>query len=227
MVLTAVTVLMGIGPGPALSLVMTIDAIEDAGQFPGQEAYLKFVYLLGEFPVTTSKAPSQWYSRVPVDQFASDHGIPGDWELQSAGNIWSSDKIVGEALNNLSAGIYRVSGLDGAFMYDSFNWSDYKGQWWWQLHIQSSMLPLSLMLGDTNWFSTDAEALANSFGEYLDIPVNEGGSLIFWIYDTNSIDNLGSLTFNVVLIPEPSTIILVGTGLLLLLRRYRKYISAH
>lgn len=230
-----VTALMGTGPGSAFCLTMKIDAIEDAGQFPGLGAYLRFVYtspnMSGSVAIPDTDPP--WTSRDSADEFANifaeDHGITKDdnykWYFESAGNIWSSDLFVGDSLTNLTAGVYRVSVLDGAFMYDNFNWSDYAGQWWWQLHVQSSMSPLSLMLGDTQGFGSSAEALENSFGEYLDIPVNGGGSLTFWIWDTNSIDNSGSLTFNVVLIPEPSTLLLVGTGLLFLPRRFRRSLN--
>jgi hypothetical protein len=221
-----VIVSMGIVQGSPLDIQMTIDAIDDAGQYPTQDAYLKFVYPSGETPITTDVVHDRWESRVPVDKFASDNKIPDDWHLESAGNIWSPDNdyIVGDALINLPAGIYRVSVVDGAFMYDSFDWSPYEGQWWWQLNIQSSMLPESIILGDTKGFPSAQSALANSFLKYLDVPVNEGGSLNFWVWDWNSIDNSGSLTFDVATapIPEPSTLILTGTGLFFLVRRLRR-----
>lgn len=208
----------------AFGLQMTIGAVDDAGQFPGQDAYVKFVYDGNkEFPVTASDA-TQFTSKEAVISYADSKGIT-NFLLESAGNILSpgNDFIVGDALTNLPAGIYRISVVSGAFTYDSFGWSDYD-EWWWQLSIQSSMLPLSVILGDTQSFLDAASALANSFGRYIDIPVNEGGSLIFWIWDWNSFDNAGSLTFDVALapVPEPSTFIFVGTGLLLLAGRFRK-----
>lgn len=215
---------MGILQSPALGVQMTIEAIDDSGLYPGEAAYLKFVYSGGEYPVTTAMVPNPWTSKQEVDDYGNLKEII-DWQLNSASNIWSSDLIVGDALTGLQAGVYRVSVVSGAFMYDSFDWSDYKDQWWWQLHIQSSMEPASVILGDTNPFGSAASALANSLGKYLDIPVNEGGSLIFWIWDWNSIDNLGSLTFDVTPIPEPSTLILAGTGLLFLAGRFRRSIT--
>ena len=218
---------MGVLQSPALGIQMTIDAIDDAGQFPGENAYVKFVYGVDkkELPVTTNDVSQPWTSKQEVIDYADSKGIT-DWQLESASNIWSSDdNIVGEALNNLHEGIYRISVVGGAFMYDSFDWSDYAGLWWWQLHIQSSMLPGSfVILGDTVGFLSAQSALAYSSLKYLDVPVNEGGSLNFWIWDWNSIDNLESLTFDVAMapIPEPSTLILVGTGLFFLVRRFRR-----
>lgn len=226
----ATTALLGITPGLALSLQMTIDATDDAGQSPEQGAYLKLVYPSGPHGITTQEVPNPWTASSQVYSYASSivpQNPPEQWYLQSAGNIWSStDLLAGDALKNLAAGVYRVSVVGGAFQYDSFNWSNDQGNWWWQLHIQSSMLPGSLILGDTSPFGTAQAAFLNSSGEYIDVLVNEGGSLTFWIYDTNSIDNSGSLTFNVIPIPEPSTFILAGTGLLFLYRRFRRLLTA-
>jgi hypothetical protein len=222
----AITGLVGMAPGLAFSVQMTIDAVDDAGQSPGQGAYLKLVYPSGPHDVTNQEVSQQWTTSSQVYSYAS--GIvpqdpPEPWELQSAGNIWSpTDLVAGDTLSNLAAGVYRVSVVDGAFLYDSFNWSNYQGNWWWQLHIQSSMLPGSVILGDTNPFGSAQSAFSNSFGDYVDIPVETGGSLTFWIWDSNSIDNSGSLTFDVIPIPEPSTFILAGTGLLFLYQRFRR-----
>lgn len=225
-----VIVFLGIVKGSAFGFPMTINAINDAGESPEQDIYVKFVYDVDkkELPVTTSDVLQPWTLAQEVLDYAKSKKIT-DWQLESAGNIWSSDKIVGDSLTNLHAGIYRVSVADGAFMYDSFStypgeWSNYAGLYWWQLHIQSSMLADPVILGDTKGFSSAQSALANSSLKYLDIPVNEGGSLNFWIWDWNSIDNSGSLTFDVATapIPEPSTLILTGTGLFFLVRRLRR-----
>jgi len=232
-----VLVLLGIVKGSAFGFPMTIDAIDDAGQSPNQEAYLKFVYPSGELPITTAMVPNQWTSSSDVYSYATSHSIPVGWHLESGGNIWSSDKIVGDTLNNLNEGIYRVSVVSGAFMYDSFDegWSPFENQWRWELHIQALRALVDgeikdyfdYMLGSFDPYSTADLALQASLGKYIDVPLAEGGSLIFWIWDNPyTIDNSRSVTFSVSnvtpVIPEPSTLILVGTGLLFLVRRFRK-----
>ncbi len=54
---------------------------------------------------------------------------------------------------------------------------------------------------------------------YLDISLEEGGSLYFWIWDWNSIDNSGAISLNVTYVPEPSTFILLAIGLSCLIIR--------
>ncbi len=233
LILVTITVIGGITPGSSFSLVMTIDAIEDAGQFPGQEAYLRFKYddPPQYLPVTPLDVPSPWTLKQQVYDYADSKGIE-NWELQSAGSIWSSDSIVGDALSGLTAGVYRVSVVSGAFMYDAFGWSGYENQWRWQLHIQALRAIVDgefkdyfdYILGSTDPYDTAALALQASLGQYIDIPLAEGGGLVFWIWDNpNSIDNMGTLSFEVTLIPEPSTLILAGTGLLILRRKFRKW----
>jgi hypothetical protein len=224
---------MGVLQSPALGIQMTIDAIDDAGQEANQPAYLHFVYSSGYYEV--EPAGPQWTSRDFADNFASVNKILGLWHLESAGNIWSSDKIVGDALTGFNAGVYRISAVGGAFQYDSFDWSDVAEKWLWQLQIYA-IGDVNYTLGSDVLYDTAALALEANLGKYIDITLAKGGELIFWIADgnldetpedalhRNTIDNSGSLTFDVATapIPEPSTLILVGTGLFFLARRFRR-----
>jgi len=226
--------LIGVLQSPAFGLQMTIGGIDDAGQFAGQDAYLKFVDSDGNTLKEITKAgfPTPWTFASQV--YADAPG--GIWYLQSAGNIWSSDTIVGDTFTAPYAGVYRISPADGAFTYDSFLWSGVADKWLWELQIYVVEDDVNYTLGSKNLYDQGYLALGATLGKHIDITLVEGEKLVFWIADgsldgppneRNTIDNSGSLTFNVVLIPEPSTLILAGTGLLLLLRRYRKYISAH
>lgn len=227
--------LSGTSDHSALAYTLTVDAIDDAGLSPGQNAFARFdrENFGVELHVVPNNPPpgNQWKSADEVKSYALLEGL-SNWWLWSAGNIWSTDdKIVGESLTGLSAGTYRVSVVRGAFEYDAFDWNDtYKDKFWWQLHILG--LPngeplISKILGSTDPYLSAGEALSDNLGEYVDITLPSGGSLVFWIWDTNSLDNAGSLTFDVTPIPEPTTVILLGTGMLFLVKRFRRSSPHH
>ncbi len=206
------------------SITMTIDSRDDAGISPILPfPFVKFEYPSGVHYVPSSEGP--FNSKENVSSYADSKGITG-WTLYSSGNIWSSDQIVGDFLIGLAPGPYRVSVVSGAFMRDSFNWSNYYGSFWWELHIQvrdpsGNPIGSDYILGSNSPYSSADEALSSNLGKYYDFNLPPGGSLLFWIYDLNSIDNLGNLTFKVTLVPIPSTILLFGTGLIFFVKRIR------
>ena len=240
-----VITLIGVLQNPASGVQMTINGIDDAGQYAGQEAYVQFVDTSGNplITITTGMVPNQWISKNEVYTFASGNDTLKDkgWFLQSAGNIWSSNTIVGDTFIAPHAGVYRISPISPepgegfkAFMYDSFNWSPVEGKYLWQLQIYDDVVGgKNYTLGSDALYDTAALAFGAVLGEYIDITLTEGERLIFWIADgsltgdpsqRNTIDNAGGLTFDVAIapIPEPSTFIFIGTGLLLLAGRFRK-----
>jgi hypothetical protein len=213
----------------AYSEVITLEAREDAGLYPKENAYIGFEVTTSDGPTSSSVTTteiSQFTNSDEVYAYAGSHfSIGSTWVLQSAGNAWSStDKIVGESLENLQAGTYRITPADGAYRYDAFGWTpDCSNKYWWELHIkvQDGSSEFDYMLG-----SKDSQTMATSAfnavkDQFKDITLTEGGSLSFWIFDGNSIDNDGSLTFNVTSVPEPSTSLLLTLGLALLMWRIR------
>lgn len=210
---------------------ITLDAKDDAGQNPGESPYLYFLsgstkyYGPGTDPSWTHYNSANESDKKSVNNYAYyDAKITGSWRLESAGNIWSSDNIVGESLNNLHAGTYRISPdpNSDAYMYSFPDNKEYSGRYWWELHIEAKQGDVtSYMLGSNQSQTSADSALQAVLGQYIDISIAEGGSLSFWIWDWNSIDNSGSLKFNVTSVPEPSTLLLLSIGLFFLMRRAR------
>jgi hypothetical protein len=217
--------------GAAHGDTITIYGRADAGLFPGQAAYLSFFdatdnHLLQTVPATILV----WTASQQVYDYALSHGFT-NWFIDSAGDIWSTDPVAGASLTGLAAGTYRITPLAGAYMYDSWGWDpNYAQKYWWELHIKANqvyqngaVVPSAYyMLGSFVPYPSADSALAASLAMNLDIPLAEGGTLDFWIWDWNSIDNSGSLTFQITPVPEPSALLLVAVGLFFLAARARK-----
>ncbi len=209
-----------------------LNAMDDAGQYPDQGAYLEFNNVLDN---NANNGPV-WTTPQDVYDYAYNENLSSPWTLESAGNVWSQqDMIVGETLLNLHSGTYRISPLNiiyQALVRDNFGWSDSNGLWWWEMEIQARNVYVNgqhedywdYKLGSSSPYPSAQAALAAAIGQYIDVTLAEGGSLIFWIFDSNSIDNSGGLSVNVSAVPAPSAILLFGTGLIALplFRRYRK-----
>jgi hypothetical protein len=218
----------GIPPEAARAIQITVDAVTDAGQYPGETAYRAFVdkdthAVLYEVPDTVPR----WSSLQDVLDFAGNEGL-ANWLLFSSGDNsdGSPDANVGFSLTGLEAGVYRITVSSGAFTYDSFNWKDENGndsqyfnQWLWGLNVRTydsnNNVGADYTLGSFAYYGSQSEALAHNLGRSIDIS-STGGSLSFWIDDWNSIDNAGSLTFVVTPVPEPATMLLLTLGLVFL-----------
>jgi hypothetical protein len=229
MMILFVLLSLGVTNGLAYGTLITLDAIKDAGLSPGQTPYLRFVdnssgevlYDAAQYSDFLTINPTRWPSSKEVIAFANTKANWGTaWRLESVGDFWSPGKNVGVTLDGLNAGNYRISDLIGFFQYDSFEWGSPDDQ-----------QPLWKMMIRSQWVGNAGRPVTNEYtlGPYspsvgslssihLDIPLEEGGSLSFWIPDWNSIDNSGSISFNV---PEPSTFLLLTIGIALLIRRTR------
>ena len=215
---------------------INLDGIEDSGISPGLSAYLRFTRS-GYPDININKnSTTQFTTSTEIYDYAADTLHISDWVLESAGNIWSNvDLIVGETLD-LSAGTYRISPTIGeynAYEYDSFDWDDaYKNLYWWNLYITAQNVYVSdtvaaegyYELGSRDGKATADKAFNDVYGSYRDIHLAEGGSLTFYIWDWNSIDNSGGLSFKVEAVPLPPTLILMlsGFGLIIIRDSYQR-----
>ena len=269
----AILILICIAPGSvsAYSTLITLDGKDDAGIYPGQNPiFTRFVETNNSLNVLremssaeerlTYATLSPSYSAQNAYYYAWQQGI-SDWTLESAGNIWSSDSIVGESVSGLSAGTYRISPASGAYMYvdDAFEWGGgYQHKYWWKVFVIATdnagynhdnpgeargfifgpggvqELAVSSLIATPaayDWYTQHADfsgannsptdAFSAVQNLHMDIPLEEGGALYFWIWDWNSLDNSGAISLNVESVPEPSTLVLLTVGLLFLIRRNR------
>jgi hypothetical protein len=234
--MTMIFVLLSVGVthNMAFGVPITIDAIEDAGQYLGETAYLQIVDTTSHS--VSASDTTKWNSVSDVNTYATAIGLAYWLRVESAGNIWSSDQIVGDTLSGLHAGTYRITPIGGAFERDSFAWSEWQG-WWWEMHVKATGDSTDYILGappsgsSNGGYATSEEAFDAARGYYLDFDIAEGDSLYFWIQDYdflnsygNTIDNSGGLTFEVTKIPEPATMLLLGLGLMGIpgIRRFMK-----
>jgi len=216
---------LAISAGIACAAILTVEGKEDAGLDSGVAAFARFVEAANPSNIFLTVLPTDPPFSSAADAIAFAQGITQPWYLQSVGNIWSpTDQVVGESLSGLDAGTYRIAPTAGAYMYDSWGWDPVSSnQYWWQLMIRADdysngqlVNSVYTMLGSTTGYASAGAAFQAVQGDYLDIALAQGGALNFWIYDWNSLDNAGGLSFSVTQVPEPSVCALLALALPLL-----------
>ena len=201
----------------------TLDAKDDAGKTFGQAAYAQFVDQSGSIYQIDSNYFSSPTSAADIDGIARAMGV-GWTEVRAEGNIWSSDKIVGDSYH-FTAGTYRIDAVSGGFLYDSFAWSPVQNEpLQWSMNIRAQLD--SGVYSDTTMLGTFLAKDVGTLPLYTYVTLEGPGWLEFWIGDWNSIDNSGRLTFSVTSVPEPSTLpFLAGILVLSLLPRARRRLA--
>lgn len=222
---------LGISAGVTHAANLTVEGKEDAALNFGVAVFAKFVAENDPTNTLLTVLPTDPQFLSKNDAYAFAQNI-SNWSLQSAGNIWSAtDLVVGESLSNLDAGTYRIAPVGGTYMYDSWDWSPQQNHYWWELHIRADsaydnngqlVSSFDDMLGSTTGYDSADLAFQAVQGDHRDITVAQGGSLNFWIWDWNSVDNAGGLTFSVTRVPEPSALLLLVFGLPGLVWRARR-----
>jgi hypothetical protein len=212
--------------GPVFSDIYKLDARDDAGTAFGQSAYAQFVgtdstiYRIDPTVYTTPPA-----TKGDVVGIAQAMNI-GWTAVEATGNIWSTtgDHTVGDTYT-FGAGTYRIAVVGGGFLYDSFKWSDWQNEPpAWKMNIRAQVA------GDSAYSDKIlGPFLSESLGEfplYTDVTLKSAGTLSFWIWDPNSIDNSGSLTFSVTAVPAPpSLLLLAGCLPFIFVPKVRNYLA--
>jgi hypothetical protein len=221
---------------PAHATYYTVGAVVDAGTSYGQSDYASLTGTIGGVS-TTVIIPSTVTINNATDaqNIAASFGMSG-WSLNSAGSIYDPAKTsIGITTGPLAAGTYRISvatDAASAFTYDSFGWSPtYYSKYLWLLQIMTYTTVSGFDIYQSYTLGTDTlyDSLADAWNanKTLSTTITLAGptsALFFWIYDTNSLDNLGGLRFNVESVPLPSSVLLTLAGLpAMVLFRIRRY----
>jgi hypothetical protein len=185
-----------------------LDAKDDAGPTYNIDAYARFVDRAsgaGLGPLNLNNAPA---GADQIKKVAPD----ADWQLQSAGNIWSTDTIVGDSIH-LNPGSYQIWAVGGSFLYDSFSDPTWSTQWntppQWDVFMH-------VPFGDYEFGPFMPASVPGNTSLHYDLTLTDATDLWFWIKDWNSIDNSGGLKLSIVSVPEPSPLILLAAGLFLM-----------
>lgn len=206
------------------AFTVTLDGIANAGSSPEglAETYLNV------WDRTNNSYYSQWQYGDPtalqwdnIDNLVADLNTKGfAWQLESGGDPFNSPADQIWVSHYFDQGYYEINLSDNSSAY---NLEDYWGQDSWNAYVQIwAAYDDNFNFGEgSTLFSSEDEALSyyNSSVDGMVVYLQEDTNLFFYINDTNSIDNFGSVTLNITSIkpiPEPATALLLGSGLVLL-----------
>lgn len=213
--------LMTISVSSSNAMLITLDGIENAVLWSEDKTkpYLNVwnntnstYYSQWKYDGSTSL---QWGS---LNELVTDLNTQGfDWWLESGGDPFNSPASEIWKSVSLAKGTYTISLADSSSAY---NLIDYWGGNMWNAYVQIwAEYDDSFNFGDGLLnFNSENNAL-DYYNLYVDgmvIDLQQDTELFFYINDTNSIDNSGSVTLDIETtpVPEPSTVVLLALGML-------------
>jgi hypothetical protein len=155
-----------------------------------------------------------------------------DSYITSAGNYWTATPSTPLSIIALGVvlgpGTYTITPYGNtAYNFATFDWDtgSYRDQYQWLLQIVYSGTQTTLG-ADTLYYNDPTGAFANIASLSTTITLSAYETVYFYIWDDNSVDNGGSLSFNIASVPLPSSLLLVLGGLpALALFRVRRFFS--
>lgn len=203
----------------------TIDSVINGGQHYYDSAFAQLTGTAYSETFTTAAHPTPFTGSAAAIAYA-DSKTSG-WAYTSAGNMWTNPGTIGYTVSGLAPGTYTISAVSGGFTYDSWNWSGDYNRYMYLLQIVKG----------TGWYGTIGDSTKTSTGGvsglstfystwFTTVTLLPGETLSFYVWDNNTIDNLGTLTFSVASVPLPSSLLLALGGLpAMALFRVRRFFS--
>jgi hypothetical protein len=151
----------------------------------------------------------------------------GDWLVEAGGDPFKSpEKLIWKSIS-LNAGTYVLSLTSDSHAYNltDYKWPEEDPRSLWNAYVQiyadygggaSASFNFGEFYGDPNITQTEADVL-NYYRNVVDgmqITLTQAADVYFYINDTNSIDNAGSVSLEIQPVPEPAAVYLLGTGLM-------------
>ncbi len=205
----------------ASTTTVTLDGIANAGWW-ADELGSTYLYVKNK---TTDSYYFKWRygssTTLPWSNLTSlitDLNSKGfDWWLESGGDPFNAPSSPIWTSVHFEKGLYNISLAPDSSAY---NLSAYWGDNIWNNYVEIwAAYDDSFNFGEGSYISNSANDSLNFYKTNIDgmtISLKEDTNLFFYINDSNSIDNSGSVKLNVSVVPEPGQVVLFIAGAILL-----------